>query len=444
MARLLACPWLTHAAVAELTLLLLSSLVPHAWAQGTDEPFYSRQTAFLIPFTPDPGERRIQQVLLHVSEDYGKTYQYIATALPTDRSFRFQANHDGWYWFTVQTQDQDRRLYPPNLNLVQPGLKVCVDTVPPVVSLRATPPRDSGVAVEWDARDDNLDVMSLRLDYRPQGSAEWLPLAAPRLASGQHSWNPGGAGSFEVRLTVRDKALNQSEATTTVTPGGYTPGAGSSEGTRGKVSFVKSRTFQLNYTLDTVGPSGVKAVEVWLLREGQNWQKYPTEAPSQGPFSVTVQGEGRYGFTLIPRSGVGLADPEPRTGTPPQIWVEVDETRPTVTLNSVIVGRGADAGKLTVYWNTRDKFLRNRPITISWAKEATGPWTELASGLDNTTMKVFPTEGLPFEFYLKVDAVDEAGNVGSAQTKETVKVDLKIPKIKGIDVMPVEGPRKDP
>src|SRR5436309_3115357 len=126
--------WRWEAGLAVLAALCLGPAPTAVRSQeGGNNSFYTRQRAFLIPFQIDPGQRGIQQVLLHVSEDFGKTYQHVANAGPTDRSFRFQAGHDGWYWFTVQTQDQEGRSYPPNLNLVPPGLKVCVDTQAPVV-----------------------------------------------------------------------------------------------------------------------------------------------------------------------------------------------------------------------------------------------------------------------------------------------------------------------
>jgi hypothetical protein len=137
MARFIADYWRLPATALTLVADLgLGAGPPRARAQGAEAErvYYSRQTAFLIPFQMDPGANA-QQVLLHVSEDLGKTYQHVATAAPTDKSFRFQARRDGWYWFTVQTQTQDGRYYPPNVNQVQPGLKVCVDTQPPVVVL---------------------------------------------------------------------------------------------------------------------------------------------------------------------------------------------------------------------------------------------------------------------------------------------------------------------
>src|SRR5262245_64773369 len=77
--------------------------------------YYSKEPKFKIPFQVDPGDRRVQQVVLYVSEDQGRTYQQAATSTPADKGFTFQARRDGWYYFAVQTVDQEGKLYPPNL-----------------------------------------------------------------------------------------------------------------------------------------------------------------------------------------------------------------------------------------------------------------------------------------------------------------------------------------
>ena len=78
------------------------------------------------------------------------------------------------------------------------------------------------------------------------------------------------------------------------------------------------------------------------------------------------------------------------------------------------------------------------PITISYAEKADGPWQPIKANLENIGRYVWPMpDGLPFQFYVKVECTDRAGNVGSAITQETVKVDLVVPKISisAIDVI---------
>jgi hypothetical protein len=420
-------------------------------ARAQDNVYYSRYRNFQIPFNLDQADQRIQHVNLHVSRDLGGHYEQVGSAAPSERSFRFLARADGWHWFVVQIQESDGRFTPPNPRLVQPGLRVCVDTLPPRVVLRPIQPREGTVGVEWEVQDENLDLLTLALDYRPVGSDQWIPLNVRQLAEGQFSWSPSGAASYQVRLRVLDKAGNPGESRVSVTPlstaaaAPGVPGPGGNAppppGPRSKVIHVRSKTFQLNYTVDagTVGPSAVKNVEVWLTSDTRTWTQYSAEAPPRGPYKVTVLNQGRFGFSLRPRSGVGLADDPPRPGDQPQIWVEVDEEIPQVKILDVQVGTGADTGKLTVHWNASDKFLRPQPITISWAAAPTGPWNQFATKLDNTGIFTGRSDPLPYEFYLKVEAIDEAGNIGQDHTTKPIKVDLKIPRISTVDVIGVEA-----
>lgn len=429
-------------APAKLALACLVLLAP-AWAAATaaEGIYYTRDTTFLIPFIPDPNEARILQVLLYASEDFGKSFQSAGRAGAQDKSFRFTGKKDGWYWFWVQTQFQDGKLFPPQLNPQQPGLRVCVDTQPPQLSLKAIQPREGTVAVEWDVREDNPDLQTLRIDYRPLTGAEWINLPVQPLLLGQHSWTPTiSAGQYEVRLQMRDKAGNNNEAKTMVTPGAVAPSQPGSVG--GNVIMINKRRIQLNYKLTEVGKSNVSFVEVWKTQDTRSWQKYSQEVPSSNETVVIeVPSEGRYGFTLIARSGVGLGEAPPTAGVQPQIWVEVDETKPSVRIDKIEVGRGIDAGKLSIRWTAFDRFLSLSPITIAYGDNRDGPWQVIVAKITNDGQYVWTMpESLPYKFFVRVEAVDQAGNVGGDQTTEAVAVDLSVPKARVIKVEPVTAP----
>src|SRR5438105_2075555 len=49
----------------------------HAQSLGPDGVYYSRQSSFRIPFQTEPGERRIRQVQLYVSEDHGHNWRQV-------------------------------------------------------------------------------------------------------------------------------------------------------------------------------------------------------------------------------------------------------------------------------------------------------------------------------------------------------------------------------
>lgn len=421
---------------------------------GPDGIYYTRQHSFQIPFHTDPGERRIRLVQLFVSQDQGSTWKLAATAQPNERFFTYQAQGDGHYWFTVRTVDHDGRAYPVVVEQAKPGLKICVDTQPPTVVLRALPPVQPGtVGVEWEVRDNHLlDMDSLVLHYRPQGNGEWLPLNVTRRAPMSfQSWTPTTNATLEVRLQVKDRAGNLGEARTTVSssPLAHSGGSDSSDrpqspggGSRSDVALVNTKRISLHFEITEVGKSGVAEVELWYTRDGgRKWQKYPEISRPQSPFIFEAPEEGLYGFTLVARSGVGLSEQPPREGDTPQVWVEVDLTKPVVKLINVEVGRGADLGTLTILWTATDKHLGRQPINLFYAEKADGPWTQIASNLENTGRYVWRMpESVPYQFYVRVAAADRAGNVGIADSPRPIAVDLSQPKVRNIKIEPGKGP----
>jgi hypothetical protein len=439
------CAGLT-ALLAGAVLGLLPTVVRAQNAEGKDT-FYSRFPDFKIPFNAkDP---RIQDVILHCSEDHGRTWKPVATSRPGADEFRFSARHDGWYYFTVQTRDTQQRLFPATLDQAEAGLKVCVDTQPPIIRLDAFTPREGGVAVKWDVRDDNLDLRSFQLEYRAVGAAEWTKLDAQRIAVGQHIWNPGTNAALEVRLIARDLAGNDGKQAAGIAAGerpriagGYS--AEENPGNRirsttsgGNLRYVNSTKISLNYDVDNVGKSGVSVVELWMTRDGDSWNQEQTQNKREPPFVFEVVGEGRYGFTLIARSGVGMGDAPPRRGDPPQIWVEVDTTKPIVRLERVDVGRGADTGNLTILYKASDRNIIDRPISFSYAEKPDGEWKPIAKNEDNTGRYIWKMPAdVPYQFYVRVEAVDKAGNIGADETTQPIAVDLSQPKVRVLDVTP--------
>ncbi len=406
----------------------------------TPESYYVSNRSFRIPFGQkgqlDP---RVQEILLHVATGNDQTYQYITAARPSDRAFLYRAAADGWYSFATQTRDQDGRLSPADLRGVMPDIRVCVDTQAPVITAQQVPASDgSPVAIQWSIQDDNFD--DLRADYRSVNGGEWYPLILPRKATGTQGWTPVVRGPLEVQLQAIDKANNRAHPLTIkVNPGEAVPGmAPPNPGGPGNVMYVKGKTFKLTYQLDneTVGPSKVASVDIWKTRPGGNWQKCSETGTPEGPATVTVDATGRWGFSLIPRSGVGLAERDPQRGDTPDIWVEVDDQAPKVKVTNVVVGQGPDSGTLTVTWTASDTFLGYQPITISYATDPQGPWTVLVRNQSHSGVYTCKPEELklPYQFYLKVEAVDEAGNIGEDKWQQPVKVDLKIPRIKHIEV----------
>ncbi|MCI0743092.1 MAG: hypothetical protein L0Y72_29025 [Gemmataceae bacterium] len=446
-------------------LLILLSPAWLLWSASgqelTGSPIFSRSRQFRIPFNLPP-DGRYKQLLLFVSTDQGKSWQPSAAAPPEQKHFLFLADRDGYFWFAVQTVDLDKRLNPPTLEGVTPSLKVIIDTLPPAVQLQPLQPRGAEVGVAWDVRDDNLDLAdreSAKLEFRAAGrgfggEAGWSAVPMPPAAASAY-WNPQTATPLEVRMRVKDRAGNVGETTTTIPARGFAnenpnvqPNLGHLPEQQPLVNgpaeherkLVNNKRISLNYELKEVGPSGVSAVELWYTTDGRGWNKYPLrfgEDPAQKNIVFDVVGEGIYGISLVAKSGVGLGERPPQMGDRPQIWIEVDTTKPQVQLHNVMVGTGPDKGKLSLTWTARDKNMHPQPITLAYAEQLSGPWTTIADKQPNSSRYVWqmPAE-IPYQFHLKVEALDRAGNVGEAATESLIKVDLSQPKVKILNVEP--------
>ena len=83
-------------------------------------------------------------------------------------------------------------------------------------------------------------------------------------------------------------------------------------------------------------------------------------------------------------------------------------------------------------YRSEDPHLKTRPVTISYAAAPDGPWTVLATERASADQFSCSLEGLPPEFYVRVAAEDQAGNVGMAA--ERIKADLKVPTVRELKV----------
>jgi hypothetical protein len=207
--------------------------------------------------------------------------------------------------------------------------------------------------------------------------------------------------------------------------------------TTAAVRMMNSKRLCLNYEIKDVGPSGVSTVELWYTQDGRKWEKSDITNQPRPPFMVDLKGDGLYGFTLVARNGVGFGKRPPRAGDQPQIWVEVDTTQPVVKLLEPQIGASGDGQCLSIRWKATDTNLGQRPITLSYAEQAAGPWTTIASSLENTGSFVWQVPaGVPSRFLVRVEASDLVGNVGMAQMPEPILLDLSQPIVSIVAVEP--------
>src|SRR5262249_11400827 len=81
--------------------------------------------AFGIPIALNPASRsQISKLILHVSDDEGKTWAHSIEVLPDEDHFTFSAPVEGHYWFTLCIVHKDGHREPADPFSVPPALKV--------------------------------------------------------------------------------------------------------------------------------------------------------------------------------------------------------------------------------------------------------------------------------------------------------------------------------
>ncbi|MFO0896898.1 MAG: hypothetical protein U0836_05635 [Pirellulales bacterium] len=207
----------------------------------------------------------------------------------------------------------------------------------------------------------------------------------------------------------------------------------------GAVQQVNSRRFELDYDIESAGPAGVSRVELWETRDGgQTWRSLATDDDNRSPMLVEVEGEGLYGFTFVIASDTGLSGRPPVAGDPAEVVVAVDLSAPEVKLISAELGAGREAGELKFFWKAEDRLLAERPISLLFSESPEGPWHVISSGLENAGQFVWRIDNrAPDQLFLRVEARDAAGNVGSDQSSEPVQLATVRPSARIRHVRPV-------
>jgi hypothetical protein len=187
--------------------------------------------------------------------------------------------------------------------------------------------------------------------------------------------------------------------------------------------MTKSKRFNLDYSIDAVGPLGVQKVELWVTQNGgRDWDLWGIDEDRENPFLVEMKNEGVYGFRIVIVGKNGLASETPRSGDLADLWVGVDTTKPVAEITAATYGSDAYAGHLDIRWNVVDDHLGARPITLQFSEKRYGSWTTIASGLPNTGQYYWRVDSrVPASFFLRLEARDEAGNVTTYQLDRPIE-----------------------
>jgi hypothetical protein len=272
-------------------------------------------------------------------------------------------------------------------------------------------------------------------------------LPAQPVSQGQTATPTPAVGGGWTSTTATSALPSSQPAATTITPSATdatfapanAPPHGDAPASSG--SWVNSLTFDLDYDIQTVGPWGVAKVELWGTKDGgRQWQALGVDQDNRSPMRVTVPGAGVYGFRILVDGGNGAAAATPQPGDAPELIVGVDLAAPHAELRAAEPGQGAFAGQLLIRWTAQDENLAPRPIGLFSAAAAEGPWTTIATDLENSGEYAWRLgRDAPPRVFLRLEARDIAGNVEVIQSP--TPVDLNVPRPTGRlrNVRPVEA-----
>jgi hypothetical protein len=416
--------WLAHWLLT-VTIMAQSGSGTAAAAPAMPEPVVARQHLFAIPFqvgrVDDPARQPVE-LQLYVSGDRGAHWTQYAKAPPTQKHFMFRAGADGEFWFAIRTIDRSGQSRPETINT--PGLRVVVDT-------RSSEPKPLAQRTQ-----SGLTPVSADAAVRAKTAAQ-LPRGEKPAANADSLSNTEPRGSVAVAI---NPAVGSRFADPNDRHGSAVAIAGLPPGERPRM--VNSRMFELEYDVDSVGPSGIGRVELWGTRDGgKSWRRFVVDEGGRSPMKVSVDEEGVYGFRVVVTNGAGLGGAPPKVGDLPDLWIGVDLIKPTARIVSAQQGTDTEAANLIISWQADDKMLAARPVSLSFSTSRGGPWLPIASGLENTGRYAWPVDSrTPPQFYLQLEVRDEAGNVAVHETSEPVAIDQARPTVRVRDVHPLRRP----
>ncbi len=382
------------------------------------------------------------------------------------RGFRYATPTDGEYEFASQYTFPGGDEQPPRSDLTA-EYRIVVDTRPPVVRVAAL----GRSGIEWDIRDDNLHPQGVELQVRWAGQSKWVPRQPKQFsARDNYTWSDLTTRQpLEVRVLARDRAGHEGSSQIITLPtnasgGGLEPidpivrnTGGTDAGPRGgaagtgrsgfgnpddfpaqpQIEYANTRSLTVESRLTRVTRSGVKSANLWMYDGKGGWrfeksQQLDITTATIDPLvkiPCEVKADGLYGFIVIPVNGAGGKQDDPRRDDPPQFLIEVDTARPVVKVTGHKVSAGGAVGpRVELDWTATDKNLMTEPILIEYSEDKLD-WKPVHAGkLSNSGRYAWEVEDKQlWKFFVRVRAVDKAGNTGEEIYAKEITVDTDVP-----------------
>ncbi len=166
--------------------------------------------------------------------------------------------------------------------------------------------------------------------------------------------------------------------------------------------------------------------------------KYGEDIDQKSPFDVSVPKDGKYGFAIRVRNGVGISAPAPQSGEAPSIVVISDATFPVIQSFNVNQGKGENYNQLNLNWKLSDSFLAEKPVSLYYSTDPNGPWEPIVGWQHNTQNYQWTvSQNGPARLFFRILVRDSVGNVAQRTTPQPIFIDLSQPTARILDVAPL-------
>jgi hypothetical protein len=311
------------------------------------------------------------------------------------------------------------------------------DSRPPLSIQRFTPPAApvAGEPQPWQADSTTGQSLERRVD---RGRNEAKPPGIHQPSNAPVEELPS-ASTIQPPVT-RQVGPPESDAKADATPSTHARMRESPTGIP-RPRVVGSRRVSLRYDVAGGGAaadpgSGIE-VGLWSTRDGgHTWSSHGIDPDNRSPFNTTLDGEGIYGFRITVRGRKQQSSAAPTAGEPADMWVIVDETKPTAAITAAQLETSERGRELLIRYEAADAHLAARPINLFYSDRPGGPWKTIGAGLANAGSHRWPVDArLDEQIYLRIEVQDEAGHIGSFETANPVRLDANAPagRVEGVE-----------
>ncbi len=300
--------------------------------------------------------------------------------------------------------------------------------------------------ITWDANDPHMHSTPITIGWARSGEDNFTAIAESVPNTGEYEWTTpmDMTAAGRLRLEAVDRAGNTGTSISTniiidaVAPSARINGP----------SITASRAVDLDIRASDAGPAGLAKVVLYYSNNGGSaWNKGPVAVPEAGDaaFKPTVlawnaPADGVYDLYLRAEDDAGNTSPEPKGAMARAVELIVDTQQPKITLLSPIGVKDPDdkpggplrrvfkpGTEVTVPFQIQDMNLAAKSVTVSFQGDESAAWKTIGSELDPDKSFSFKIPDISTRAArIRVEAIDAAGNVGSATASDGFRIDNKV------------------